>query len=222
LARMGMIVKVCSYPRCGRFCEPGETRCERHPKPPKRTGTYSRNAAKVREAATFCWLCGGAFDDPSRPAGSRPRRPASARRERRPLKPSGGSPLVQRTPGSGARRRDVDAYGLGHVLRCPFHSRRLLSSLQRRPLQAHASGRVRGEEKALPRAAIPHLVGEARSRACVRRGMRNAGRPVTRTAARSWPGECRRVRRAVVRGENATCTCVSGLYAFADAANCFG
>jgi 5-methylcytosine-specific restriction endonuclease McrA len=37
-----------------------------HPKPPKRSGTYTRNAAKVRATATVCALCGGGArtDDP--------------------------------------------------------------------------------------------------------------------------------------------------------------
>ena len=56
------ILKSCII--CGR---PGPTdRCERHPKPPKRTGTYTRNAAKVRASATAYYLCGKPFtaDDP--------------------------------------------------------------------------------------------------------------------------------------------------------------
>ena len=49
-----MLLKTCII--CGR---PSPTsRCEKHPKPPKRTGSYGRNAAKVRAAATVCALCG--------------------------------------------------------------------------------------------------------------------------------------------------------------------
>jgi 5-methylcytosine-specific restriction endonuclease McrA len=36
-------------------------------KPPKRTGSYSRAAAKIRAAAEACWLCGGSFDNPDDP-----------------------------------------------------------------------------------------------------------------------------------------------------------
>jgi 5-methylcytosine-specific restriction endonuclease McrA len=57
------ILKVCF---CGRIAYQGN-RCPLHPKPPKRTGTYTRNAAKVRAAATTCYLCGLPFtpDDPA-------------------------------------------------------------------------------------------------------------------------------------------------------------
>ena len=57
-----MLLKTCSL--CGR---PSPTnRCDKHPKPPKRTGSYTRNAAKVRAAATVCALCGEGprADDP--------------------------------------------------------------------------------------------------------------------------------------------------------------
>src|SRR6266545_2436673 len=58
-----MLLRACSIR--GR---PGPTsRCDRHPKPPKRTGSYTRNAAKVRAAATICHLCGKPFDDPNDP-----------------------------------------------------------------------------------------------------------------------------------------------------------
>jgi 5-methylcytosine-specific restriction endonuclease McrA len=62
------LLKVCCYPGCGRVCAtPGANRCPLHPKPPKRTGTYTRNAAKVRAAAVTCYLCGLPFtpDDPA-------------------------------------------------------------------------------------------------------------------------------------------------------------
>jgi 5-methylcytosine-specific restriction endonuclease McrA len=58
-----MILKPCSI--CGR---PSPTsRCEQHPKPPKRSGTYSRDAAKIRASATVCHICGKPFtpDDPA-------------------------------------------------------------------------------------------------------------------------------------------------------------
>jgi HNH endonuclease len=57
-----VILKTCII--CG---TPGPaSRCERHPKPPKRTGSYTRNAAKVRASATVCALCGEGprADDP--------------------------------------------------------------------------------------------------------------------------------------------------------------
>jgi len=58
-----VILKACTM--CGR---PGPTnRCAQHPKPPKRSGSYTRNAAKVRASATACYLCGKPFtpDDPA-------------------------------------------------------------------------------------------------------------------------------------------------------------
>jgi 5-methylcytosine-specific restriction endonuclease McrA len=61
------ILKVCSFPGCGRVCEtPGTNRCALHPKPHKRSGTYTRNAAKVRAQAVTCWICGDGprADDP--------------------------------------------------------------------------------------------------------------------------------------------------------------
>src|SRR5262245_42263048 len=60
-----MIRKTCSI--CGAIALPGTSRCHRHPKPPKRTGTYSRNAAKVRTSAVVCWICGSPFTDPNDP-----------------------------------------------------------------------------------------------------------------------------------------------------------
>jgi 5-methylcytosine-specific restriction endonuclease McrA len=58
-----VILKACSI--CGR---PSPTsRCSQHPKPPKRSGSYTRNAAKVRASATSCYLCGKPFtaEDPA-------------------------------------------------------------------------------------------------------------------------------------------------------------
>jgi 5-methylcytosine-specific restriction endonuclease McrA len=56
------ILKACIV--CGQPSPTG--RCVLHPKPPNRTGTYTRNAAKVRAAAVLCHICGeGArADDP--------------------------------------------------------------------------------------------------------------------------------------------------------------
>ena len=64
------IVRLCCYPGCGRIVrEPaGSNRCSLHPKPPKRSGSYSRNAQKIRAAATVCHLCGKPFNDPNDPA----------------------------------------------------------------------------------------------------------------------------------------------------------
>jgi 5-methylcytosine-specific restriction endonuclease McrA len=64
------ILKVCF---CGRIAYQGNRR-PLHPKPPKRTGTYTRNAAKVRAAATTCYLCGQPFT-PDNPAVADPRQP---------------------------------------------------------------------------------------------------------------------------------------------------
>jgi len=54
------ILKVCGFPGCGRVVHhpAGSSRCPEHPAPKKRSGTYTRNAAKVRAAATTCHLCG--------------------------------------------------------------------------------------------------------------------------------------------------------------------
>lgn len=59
-----MVRKICSV--CGRVHGNRGGRCDQHAIPP-RTGTYSRNAAKVRAAATRCHLCGLPFssDDPA-------------------------------------------------------------------------------------------------------------------------------------------------------------
>ena len=61
--RERMIRKVCSI--CGTPHGNRGARCDVH-KIPARTGTYSRNAAKVRASATVCYLCGQPFsaDDP--------------------------------------------------------------------------------------------------------------------------------------------------------------
>jgi 5-methylcytosine-specific restriction endonuclease McrA len=37
------------------------------PKQKNRTGTYQRTAAKIRAAATACWICGQPFTDPDDP-----------------------------------------------------------------------------------------------------------------------------------------------------------
>ena len=60
---MARTLKACSV--CGRPHGNRGGRCNEHAIP-ARTGTYSRNAAKVRAAATRCHLCGGPFtaDDP--------------------------------------------------------------------------------------------------------------------------------------------------------------
>jgi 5-methylcytosine-specific restriction endonuclease McrA len=57
------VLRSCTV--CGRTRRLGN-RCELHPKPRARTGSYTRAAARVRATATFCWLCGGPFaaDDP--------------------------------------------------------------------------------------------------------------------------------------------------------------
>lgn len=60
------MLKTCTV--CGRRCGPGSNRCERHPKPAlPRSGTYTRNAAKVRATATVCHICGLPFTDPNDP-----------------------------------------------------------------------------------------------------------------------------------------------------------
>jgi 5-methylcytosine-specific restriction endonuclease McrA len=63
------ILRCCSYPGCGRIVHnpPGSNRCPNHPQRKKRSGTYSRDAAKVRAAATICYLCGLPFNDPNDP-----------------------------------------------------------------------------------------------------------------------------------------------------------
>jgi 5-methylcytosine-specific restriction endonuclease McrA len=55
-----VVLRCCSYPRCGRvvYQPPGSNRCPEHPKPPKRTGSYTRAAAQLRAAATTCHICG--------------------------------------------------------------------------------------------------------------------------------------------------------------------
>jgi hypothetical protein len=57
-----VILKPCLI--CARLSP--KSRCPQHPKPPKRTGTYNRDAAKVRATATHCALCGEGShaDDP--------------------------------------------------------------------------------------------------------------------------------------------------------------
>ena len=62
-----MALKVCCYPGCGRIAYSGGNRCALHPKRGSRSGSYSRNAAKVRAAATHCYLCGNPFTDPNDP-----------------------------------------------------------------------------------------------------------------------------------------------------------
>jgi hypothetical protein len=51
------MLKVCSV--CGRPSD--QARCHKH-RIPARTGTYSRNAAIIRAAATVCQLCGRPFN----------------------------------------------------------------------------------------------------------------------------------------------------------------
>jgi 5-methylcytosine-specific restriction endonuclease McrA len=62
------VLRSCSYPGCGRTVHhpPGSNRCPLHPKPHKRSGSYTRAAKQVRATATVCWLCGKPFtpDDP--------------------------------------------------------------------------------------------------------------------------------------------------------------
>jgi 5-methylcytosine-specific restriction endonuclease McrA len=43
--------------RCNRFAVPGKSRCAEHAMP-RRSGTYSREAKRMVEAATYCYLCG--------------------------------------------------------------------------------------------------------------------------------------------------------------------
>ena len=50
-----MIRKACSI--CGRIALPGSNRCERHYRKP-RSGSYGRDAKRVRETAVVCHLCG--------------------------------------------------------------------------------------------------------------------------------------------------------------------
>jgi 5-methylcytosine-specific restriction endonuclease McrA len=58
-----LILKSCII--CGR---PSPTsRCPLHPKPPKRTGSYGRDAAKVRANANLCHICLKPFTDPNDP-----------------------------------------------------------------------------------------------------------------------------------------------------------
>jgi 5-methylcytosine-specific restriction endonuclease McrA len=58
------ILRVCSFPGCGRVA-PFGNRWLLHAKPKKRSGTYSRDAAKIRASATVCAICGayGGSDD---------------------------------------------------------------------------------------------------------------------------------------------------------------
>jgi 5-methylcytosine-specific restriction endonuclease McrA len=53
-----MVMRACSI--CGRAHSNRGGRCDLH-KIPARTGTYSRNAAKVRANATVCHICGKGF-----------------------------------------------------------------------------------------------------------------------------------------------------------------
>ena len=49
------IVRACGV--CGRIILPGTRRCAEHALP-RRSGTYSREAKPMVEAATYCYLCG--------------------------------------------------------------------------------------------------------------------------------------------------------------------
>ena len=62
--RERMTRKVCSI--CGTPHVNRGARCDVH-KIPARTGTYSRNAAKVRASALTCHICGKGFTDPNDP-----------------------------------------------------------------------------------------------------------------------------------------------------------
>jgi 5-methylcytosine-specific restriction endonuclease McrA len=59
-----MVMRTCSV--CGRPHRNKGGRCDLHRIPP-RSGTYSRNAAKVRATATLCHLCGLPFTDADSP-----------------------------------------------------------------------------------------------------------------------------------------------------------
>ena len=63
------------------------------PEATERTGTYGRDSAKVRAAATVCALCG---EGPTRrrPMGRRPPHPPQRRRHRPHLEPPTRSPLM--------------------------------------------------------------------------------------------------------------------------------
>ena len=50
-----MIMKTCI--KCGRLIPLGTSRCAEHTLP-RRSGTYSREAKRLVEAATYCYLCG--------------------------------------------------------------------------------------------------------------------------------------------------------------------
>jgi len=51
---------------CGQPAPPSQSRCQLH-ELPRRSGSYSRAAAKVRAAAEYCWICGRPFTDPNDP-----------------------------------------------------------------------------------------------------------------------------------------------------------
>jgi 5-methylcytosine-specific restriction endonuclease McrA len=61
---MAGALKTCGV--CGRPHPNRGGRCDQH-KIPARTGTYSRNAAKVRATAIICHICGEGFTDPNDP-----------------------------------------------------------------------------------------------------------------------------------------------------------
>jgi 5-methylcytosine-specific restriction endonuclease McrA len=64
---MTVRLRCCSYPGCGRLVPVNSNRCEQHPNRRNRTGSYTRAAAKIRAAATECWICGQPFTDPNDP-----------------------------------------------------------------------------------------------------------------------------------------------------------
>jgi hypothetical protein len=97
-----VILKACSI--CGR---PSPTsRCSQHPKPPKRSGSYTRNAAKVRASATSCYLCGKPFtaEDPAVADHVKPRAFGGSDN---PRQSESSTPILQRQEGRHASALDA-------------------------------------------------------------------------------------------------------------------